>query len=104
MKSKLYVAKYSTGSYDNHYFVSVFVSEDKEFVEKWVEKFNTKLAYWKEYFKQFGKERFNYEILDEAFYDKDSANRFYQIMECNRAFVDEIEYRNPRKKEDKTDE
>ena len=102
--NKLYVAKYSTGSYDDHYFVSVFVSEDKEFVEKWVEKFNTKLAYWKEYFKQFGNEVFDYKTIKEKFYNDINNDRFYQIMECNSAFVDEIEYRNPRKKEDKTDE
>ncbi len=102
--NKLYVAKYSTGSYDDHYFVFVFVSEDKEFVEKWVEKFNTKLAYWKEYFKQFGNEVFDYKTIKEKFYNDINDDRFYQIMECNRAFVDEIEYRNPRKKEDKTDE
>jgi hypothetical protein len=96
MENKLYVAKYSTGSYDDHYFVSVFVSEDKEFVEKWIEKFNTKLEYWKEYFKQFTGE---YTMLKEEFYDKINYDRFYQIMECNKAFIDEIEYRNSRKKE-----
>ena len=95
MKNKLYVAKYSSGSYDDHYFVSVFVSEDKEFVERWVKKINTKLEYWKEYFKQFTGE---YTMLKKEFYNKINIDTFYQIMECNKAFIDEIEYRNPQKK------
>lgn len=101
MKNKLYIAKYSSGSYDDLYFVSVFVSKDKEFVEKWVEKFNTKLDYWKEYFKQFKNE---YGALKGEFYDKVNNSTYYTVTECNKAFIDEIEFRNPRKKEDKTDE
>jgi hypothetical protein len=99
MENKLYVAKYSSGSYDDYYSVSVFVSDDKEFVQKWVEKFNTKLEYWKEYFKQFGDESFDCKVLDSRHYNISYYDRFYQIMECNKAFIDEIEYRNPRKKE-----
>lgn len=97
MKNKLYVAKYSTGSYDEHYVVSVFVSEDKELVEKWVEKFNTKLTYWKEYFKQFGNPVFGYHTLLADFYGKINVDKFDYIMECNNAFIDEVEYRKSKK-------
>jgi hypothetical protein len=98
MKSKLYVAKYSTGCYDDFHVVSVFVSEDKELVERWVEKFNTKLTYWKEYFNQFSiYPNTDINILDKSFYSTVSRTRFFHIMECNGAFIDKVEYRENQK-------
>ena len=89
MKNKIYIAKYSTGSCDDYYVVNVFVSPDKELVEKWVEKFNTKLAAWKEYFSQFSHPHYK-TILAEDAWNKVSTDRFYRVVECNKAFVDEI--------------
>ena len=94
----LYIARYSTGSHNDYTKIDVFVTEDKELVEKWVEKFDAKLAHWKEYFKQFGDELYAYSILDSAFYDKINDDTFYRVMECNGAFYSEIECRKSEKK------
>ena len=98
MKNKLYITKYSSGSYSELKLISVFVSEDKEFVEKWVKKFNTKLEYWKEYFKQFIDKNYSWVKLDDKYLYKINSDRFYQVMECNNAFIDEIEYRKNKEK------
>ena len=98
MENKLYIAKYSSGSYNEHKLISVFVSDDKEFVEKWVEKFNNRLAYWKDYFKQFIDKNYSWVRLDDKYLYKINSDRFYQVMECNKAFIDKIEYRKNNKK------
>ncbi len=84
----IYLAKYLVDDYT----VEVFASKDKETVEKWVDKFNTKLAYWKEYFSQFSHERFK-QIMDERYYNKESLRGFDVVMETNKAFIQEIEIR-----------
>jgi hypothetical protein len=97
MNKTHYIARYSTGSYEDYTNIDVFVTEDKELVERWVEKFNSKLECWKDYFKRFGNAYYNYTILDEAFYDKVNNDAFYRVMECNGAFYSEIEFRNSTK-------
>ena len=84
----IYIAKYLVDDYT----VEVFASRDKETVEKWVNKFNTKLAYWKEYFSKFSCSRFK-NIMDEKYYNKESLRGFYSVMEVHRAFIQEIEMR-----------
>jgi hypothetical protein len=95
---KYYIARYSTGSCDDYTKIDVFVTEDKELVEKWVEKFNAKLAHWKEYFKQFGNADYNHTVIDEIYLDRVNTDTFYRVMECNGAFYSEIECRKSAKK------
>lgn len=89
---KIYIAKYSRGSYDDFTTIDVFVSDNKEIVENWVLKFNTKLKYWKEYFSQFS-HPWSVQILDEKYYDSINGDRFYEVLDTNKAFIKEIEVR-----------
>lgn len=84
----IYIAKYAVDDYT----VEVFASKDKETVEKWVDKFNIKLAYWKEYYSQFSCARFK-NIMNEKYYNKESLRGFYDVMEVHKAFIQEIELR-----------
>jgi hypothetical protein len=88
----IYLAKYSMGSYDDYRQIAVFASKDKETVEKWVDKFNTKLAYWKEYFSQFSSP-YSLLIMEDKYYNKESLRAFDTIMETNKAFIQEIKLR-----------
>lgn len=92
MKEVIYLAKYSKGTYDDWYQVTVFASKDKETVEKWVNKFNTKLSHWKEYFKQFSNNQCE-QCLAEEYWSKESLRAFDDIIEINEAYIDEIEIR-----------
>jgi hypothetical protein len=94
----LYIARYSTGSHNDYTKIDVFVTEDKELVEKWVEKFNTKLEHWKEYFKRFGNAYYNHTVIDEIYFDRVNNDTFYRVMGCNGAFYSEIECRKSPKK------
>lgn len=91
MKEVIYLANYSKGTCDDWYQVTVFASKDKETVEKWVNKFNTKLAHWKEYFKQFSDDWCE-QCLAEKYWTIENL-KFYDIMEINEAYIDEIEIR-----------
>ena len=88
----IYIAKYSMGSYDDYRQREVFASKDKETVEKWVDKFNTKLTVWKEYFSQFSDENCKL-CMSKRWYYKESLRAFDIIMETNKAFIQEIELR-----------
>lgn len=90
MKDKIYIAKYSIGSHSDYQEITVFATKNFKTVEKWVNKFNNKLNNWKNYYKQFYDE-FGY--LDPSFYEKTYFERFCQVMECNKAFMTEIEFR-----------
>jgi len=96
MKRKLFVANYSRGDYDDYYEHSVFVSEEKELVEKWVEKFNSKLKIWKEYFNSFNQGKVSdesgWERVKDEFVDT-KYERWYYIKHQNKAFISEIEIR-----------
>jgi hypothetical protein len=89
---KTYLAKYSRGSYDDYRTIDVFVTDDKELAQKWVNKFNTKLSHWKKHFSKYSHE-WSAQILDERFYDIINGERFDDIMETNEAFITEIEVR-----------
>ena len=90
--SKIYIASYSSGECDDHHYIEVFASHDRDFVLKWVDKFNTKLKYWQEYFSQFSNEWSKTSIKDE-YLMKINCDTFWSIMECNGAFYQEIELR-----------
>ena len=90
--SKIYIAKYSTGSYDDYHEINIFSSLDREKVEKWVDKFNKKLGLWQLHFSQFSSEYSRACIKDE-FLNKINCDTFWAIMECGSASIEEIELR-----------
>lgn len=92
MKNKIYVVKYTTGSIYEKFFITVFASTNKRKAEKWVERFNTKLKYWQDYYSRFSDHN-NREMLDFKYIGDSRTHRFWQIMECDEAFIGEIEKR-----------
>lgn len=90
--SKIYIAKYATGSYDDWHEINIFSSLDKDKVEKWVEKFNIKLGLWQTHFSQFSNE-YNRTSIKDEFINKINCDTFWSIMECNGATIEEIELR-----------
>lgn len=75
---EVYVVKYYGGSFGDHYEKIIFATTDKEFAEKYVNKFNGILKKWKEYHTTNSTDS-NYEHLDrldsldnihECYYEK----------------------------------
>lgn len=91
---KIYLARYSRGSYDDYYTINVFASTDKELVEKWVEKFNNKLKCWKDYYRKFENKNCKGFLKEEYYSNEIISDRFDNIMECNEAFLEEVEFRH----------
>lgn len=87
MKNKIYLCKYSSGSYDDYGEWDVFATFDKDKAQKWVDKFNTKLEKWKEYMHSHRPD-----YLEEWDYFP-VCDRYWQIVEMNEAFIEEIEIR-----------
>lgn len=92
MVNKMYIAKYSKGEWDDHYQVSVFVSDDKRKVTKWVTKFN---RIHKEYLKMYEPYLTNehgFPWIDGEHYEK-YGDKWYRLKKINKAFWEEIELR-----------
>lgn len=89
MKNKIYLCKYSSGSYDDYGEWDVFATFDKDKAQKWVDKFNTKLEKWKEYMisqrdpDDFGGDWPKFPL----------RRKYWKIIETNEAFIEEIEIR-----------
>lgn len=85
---KIYVVQYSTGAYESFEKVMVFATESEEIAIKYIDKFNTILKKWQEYYAQF----FNSD--DDS---SDQLRKYYQrwdsINDVNKAFYEEIEIR-----------
>jgi hypothetical protein len=86
----MYIVKYSSGSWDDYGVTNVFVTDNLEIAEKWVNKFNAKVEYWKEILKQYYDED---GFLDEKYYHSPVSRWFWNIKDINNAFFDEIELR-----------
>ena len=86
----MYIVKYSSGSWDDYFVNDVFITENLELAEKWVNKFNTKVEYWKEVIKQYDDED---GYLDEKYYSLPFSKYYWKIRGINNAFFEEIELR-----------
>ena len=89
MKDKMYLVKYSTGSYDDFYQIEIFVTHDTIKAEKYIEKFNTILNNWKDFIKKYENDGHR----DETKFVDEFSNRYWDIKETNHAFIEEIEVR-----------
>ena len=92
MKNTIYLCKYSSGSYEDYYQRTIFATKNLKTAENWVNKFNKKLEYWKEYYNQFTGNRWGIaNIADEYLHTK--ADRYWQVMEIKEAFIKETNLR-----------
>lgn len=83
----IYLVRYSSGCWDNHYKVNIFVTYEEEKAKAYVEKFNTKLAKWKKYWTSL--------VNEDDFWEDNSIDfhRYSTVTETNEAFYTKIEIR-----------
>lgn len=89
---KIYTARYSSADHDGIDY-DIFVTENKALAEAYVEKFNSILKKWKDYYSQFE------EDIDGWVWIKEEHNelyfhRWHTLKGVNGCYVGEIEIRN----------
>ena len=89
MKNKIYIAKYSTGKYEDFTEHIVFASTNKSKVTKWCTKFNKMIKKWSDYYKKY-EDSFGW-IKGE--YVTKHFERWNKLRRINRAYYEEIEIR-----------
>lgn len=87
----IYLAGYSYAEFydEQDEYIYVFVSEDKEKVERWVEKFNTILHRWRAYYEE-RTDRLDWGLRKNA---ETLHSRLNRTRQTGEAFIDEIELR-----------
>ena len=91
--TKMYVVKYSGGSYDDYYTDNIFVTDKKSKATKYVTKFNKLLKKWQKHYDQYCDMKFSSMLWlkDEHIQYFDRWNKLKNI---NTAYWEEIEVRN----------
>lgn len=89
---KMYIVKYSVGSYDDYDIFDIFITDKKSTATKYVTKFNKKVKYWRSYYSQFEKDIAGFKWIKEEFVDS-HYHRWNQIRRINRCYWKEIEIR-----------
>lgn len=89
---KMYIVKYSSGSYEDYCEICVFVTINKSRATKYVTKLNKLVKKWREYYKQFeGDDGLCSDWISDDHLDK--FNRWYSLKQFNNAYWEEIEIR-----------
>jgi len=99
-----YIVKYSTGSYDDYYEGTMFVTFDKNVAENYVKKFSKMVENYKDFYRTFEEHRYPKLLLDPKYTDLGDDNclpeeyskywsRWYQLYEFNKCYIEEIEIR-----------
>ena len=89
MKNKIYIAKYSTGRYEDYTEHIVFASTNKSKVTKWCTKFNKMIKKWSDYYKKYEGDFGG--IKDE--YITKHFGRWNWLRNINEAYFEETEIR-----------
>lgn len=92
MKNKIYIAKYSTGSYENYKEYTVFASTNKSKVTKWCTKFNKMLKKWIIYYDKYCCDYFGGRWIKEENIEK-HYKRWSWLRNINNAYYEETEIR-----------
>lgn len=91
-KEIIYSANVCGGDFDGFWHNTKFVSENKELVEKWVEKYNRILKAYKEFYSKFETEdAASGKWIGKEFEEYD--DRWYKMREIREAYIGEIEIR-----------
>ena len=91
--NKIYLVKYSAGSYDDYYEVNLFATNNEFTAKKYVDRFNTILQKWKNFLETMNSEALNSEN-EEDFLDKHPIlYRYHDIVEINQAGYEQIKCR-----------
>lgn len=90
---KSYAVQYQGGEIDDYFNIIIFVTNSKDKAKKYVEKFNSSLEKWKEYYSQYEEEReLGYRWIKDKYLYK-YFDRWYKINNINECYFKEIELR-----------
>ena len=89
MKNKIYIAKYSTGEYEDFTEHIVFASTNKSKVTKWCTKFNKMIKKWSDYYKKY-EDNFGWIKVE---YVTKHYKRWYWLRTITKAYYEETEIR-----------
>ena len=89
---KMYLVKYSGGSYDDWFSEDIFITSKKYKATKYVNKFNRILKKWKEYYSQFEDDKYRFPWIKDEFVDK-HFDRWNSLRKINKCYFEEIEVR-----------
>jgi len=89
---KIYIVKYSEGSYEDYRENIIFATINKSTATKYVTRYNKILKKWKEYYSQFeeiksGINWIKYEFINTKY------NRWYFLRKLNKCFYEKVEIR-----------
>ena len=84
----MYLVWYAGGGWDNEFTVELFVTKDKKLATDYVEKFNSILRKWQDYYRQFTDDGF---LMDD--YESKYFMRWDCLSEINGCYWREIEVR-----------
>ena len=89
MKNKIYIAKYSIGSYEDYTEYTVFASTNKSKVTKWCTKFNKMIIKWSDYYKKY-EDDIGWIKVE---YVTKHYKRWYWLRTITKAYYEETEIR-----------
>jgi len=85
-KKYCYLVKYTWGSHGDYSEIELFATQNFQFAQNYIDKFNTMLDKWSQY----------YDKLSNKFSDDTSQHiidRWNQIYEINKAYMNKVELR-----------
>jgi hypothetical protein len=85
---KMYIVAYSSGSYEDWREHLIFVTQDKEKAEKYIEKANNLLVKCKEFYDKKSSEELDANLVEFFF-----TSRSMDFNHVNRFYIKEIEVR-----------
>lgn len=88
----IYLVRYYGGSYDDYFNSIVFATEDEKTATEYVEKFNTILKKWQDYYSQFEEEQSQGFIWIKQEYAKYSR-RWHQLNQITECYYEKIPIR-----------
>lgn len=89
---KVYIVRYSGGSYEDYYANDIFVTVKKSTATKYVTRFNKTLKKWKAYYKQFEEENYGMPWIKEEHVEK-HFHRWNRIRNISNCYWEEIKVR-----------
>lgn len=91
---KAYVVQYLGGEIDDYFKIIIFVTNSKDKAKKYVEKFNSSLEKWKDYYSQYEEGReLGYRWIKDEYVSK-YFNRWFEINNIDECYFEEIDLRN----------
>jgi hypothetical protein len=89
---KMFIVKYSFGSYEDHHVVIIFATTKKSTATKYVTKFNRILKKWKKHYSQYEQNDTGLNWIKEEYIEK-YFDRWHCLRNINRCYYEEVPLR-----------